>query len=459
MAGVGFTLRRLTNQDNLIGIFRAYTHATIVAAGPWLCTVFALGFISPFGVGDEAIEQMTNFQIIVVYNFVASLIFTAPVFMVVTRYLADCIHKKDVTSVPTLLLVSIGLIYLLLAPFALYFYGYYVDLPADTRLAAIANLYLVSLIWLLGVYISALQDYKFITRAFFIGMLMVPFFTYFFPQTFGHNNLLVWFNIGLAWIAFSLLGKILTEYPYRLVRRLELRSYFVKYWDLAVGGVVYNISIWIDKCVMWIFAPEAITLANKMTDYPHYDGAMFLAYLSVVPSMAIFLFSVETNFFIHYQKFYRDIQTHQTLATIRQNQQKIISSLAKSGRNFIVVQGTFTLVAILGAAQLFSMFKIPFLEIGIFRIGALGSFFHMLALFEMVILAYFDCRRKIMWLQVFCLCSNVLFTYISVQAGFKYYGYGYFYASLLTAAIASIVLFNHLQKLPYHTFITSNTSK
>ena len=458
MAGVGFTLRRLTNQDNLIGIFRAYTHATVVSAGPWLCTVFALGMMRPIGSSEAALHQMNNFQIILVYNFVASLILTAPVFMVVTRYLADCIHRKDVTAVPSLLLVSIGLVYLLLAPFALFYYGYYAHLTVELRLGAIANLYLVSLIWLLSVYISALQDYKFITRAFFIGMLLAVIFLKLFPHLFGDDNLLIWFNVGLAWTAFALLGKIFTEYPYRLVKKLELRSYFIKYWDLALGGVLYNMSIWIDKCVMWIFAPEAVTLSNKMTDYPHYDGAMFLAYLTVVPSMAIFVFSVETNFFTQYQKFYHDILTHKTLATILENQKKIIRVLSKSARNFMVVQGTFTLVAILGAAKIFTIFAIPFLEIGIFRLGVLASFFHMFALFEMVILAYFDCRRSIMWLQVLCLVTNALFTYMSVQAGFSYYGYGYFFSSLITAAAASIVLFNHLQKLPYHAFITSNSS-
>ena len=38
-------------------------------------------------------------------------------------------------------------------------------------------------------------------------------------------------------------------------------------------------------------------LDSGMIMYSDYDSAMFLAYLTIIPSMAIFMFSVETNFF------------------------------------------------------------------------------------------------------------------------------------------------------------------
>ncbi len=458
MAGIGFELKRLTNQDNLIGIFRAYTHATVVSAGPWLCTVLALAFMYPLGAGEAALEQMNNFQIIVVYNFVASLIISAPVFMVVTRYLADCIHRKDLTSTPTLVIISIALVYLLLLPFAVYYYFYYVEMDIVLRLNAVANLYLVSLIWILGVYVTALKDYKSVTLAFVVGMTIAVVISQFSPLSWGSNGTMTGFNIGLAWIGFSLLGRIFVEYPYKMVGKVNLAPYFSKYWDLAVGGILYNISIWIDKCVMWIFAPEAVTLPNKMTYYPHYDSAMFLAYLTVIPTMAIFIFSIETSFFLKYQKFYHDILTHKNLAKIIENQKKIVDVLIRSARNFFIVQGVCTVAVILAASRIFSWFEIPFLEIGMFRIGVLASFFHIFALFEMVILAYFDCRKKMLAIQAIFLLSNGIFTYITIESGFSYYGFGYFFASLLTAAISSIVLYNHLRQLPYHAFITSNSS-
>ena len=49
------------------------------------------------------------------------------------------------------------------------------------------------------------------------------------------------------------------------------------------------------------------------------DSAMFLAYLTIIPAMAIFIFSIETNFFLRYQRFYYDILEHKPLATLREN--------------------------------------------------------------------------------------------------------------------------------------------
>ena len=73
--------------------------------------------------------------------------------MVVTRYLADCIHRKDVTHVPSTMLRSIVLLYFILVPLAFFYYGIYTNMELNMRLSAIVNLFLISTIWLLGVWL------------------------------------------------------------------------------------------------------------------------------------------------------------------------------------------------------------------------------------------------------------------------------------------------------------------
>jgi polysaccharide biosynthesis protein PelG len=458
MAGIGFTLKRLASKDNLIGIARAYTHATLASAGPWLFTVLALGGVTLFYSDYFAVNDLINFRIVVVYNFGFSLMLASPIYMVITRYLADCIHRKDVTHTPTVMLKSIGLLYLILLPFGIFYYGWYVDIDLAMRLSAIANLFLISPVWLLGVYMTALKDYRSVTRAFIVGMLLALFLGQLLKNDYGDAGMLNGFNIGLMWIAFSLIGKILAEYPYQLVKKTDLKYYFHKYWELSLGGFFYTTAIWVDKWLMWAYAPEAITLPSKMTYYPNYDSAMFLSYLTIIPAMAIFIFSIETNFFARYQRFYYDILEHKPLATIRENHRKIITTILASSRNFLVIQGTITLVAILTAAKLFELLNINYLQIGIFRLGTLGAFFHVLLLFELIILSYFDCRRTAMWIQGAYLAANAILTVWTIDLGFPYYGFGYFLSSLLAFVLASVVLFDHIQKLPYHAFITQNNS-
>lgn len=458
MAGIGFELRKLTRKDDLLGIFRAYTHATMASTGPWLFTVLAIGGITLAFSQYLAVNHLMNFRIVVIYNFGFSLVFAAPVFMVVTRYLADSIHKKNVTHTPTVLFMSLGLMNLLLLPLSLFYYVWYVDLSVGMTVNAIANLVLISSVWVLGVFMTALKDYRSVTNAFAIGMLLAFLIAHSLRDEYGDVGMLVGFNIGNAWIVFSLIAKVLAEYPYTLTRKTELKKYYRRYWELAVGGVFYNAAIWVDKWVMWIWAPQREMLPSKMVFYPDYDSGMFLAYLTIVPAMAIFLFSVETNFFDRYRRFYYDILEHKPLATIKSNYKAIIESIWLSTRNFAVVQGTVCLVAILLAAQLFELLNINYHQIGIFRLGTLGAMFHVLVLFEMIVLSYFDCRRITMWIQLFFLLSNALLTYLTIGMGFTYYGYGYFLSSLLTFGLTTVVLYTHIQNLPYHAFITNNNS-
>ena len=79
-------------------------------------------------------------------------------------------------------------------------------------------------------------------------------------------------------------------------------------------------GMWVDKWLMW-FAPERVVAsAAWLVSYPDYDSAFFLASLTIVPSMAVFVVNVETRFFDRYHQFYREIGAHATLARIRDNQ-------------------------------------------------------------------------------------------------------------------------------------------
>src|SRR5438045_3852614 len=109
MAGIGFVLRKLTRKDDLLGVASAYFHAAMAAAGPWLFTVVAIWSVYFTAHLYDFAPYVEEFRIIVIYNFCFSLVFTGPVYMVVTRYLANCIHNKDVPHVSGALLGALAL--------------------------------------------------------------------------------------------------------------------------------------------------------------------------------------------------------------------------------------------------------------------------------------------------------------------------------------------------------------
>ncbi len=455
MAGIGFELNKLARRDDLLGIAGAYLHSLFAIAGPWLFTVVALACITFFWGGNDSAEMM-NFRGVIVYNFSFSLALSAPVYMIMTRYLADQIHVKNVTTTPTVMLESLMLVFLCNLPLAIFFYGIYFDMPLDLRLAGFSNMFLIAGVWCLGVYLTALKDFSAITWTFIIGMAIAVIGA----LHFGHHSaagMLAGYNVGLALIVFMLAARIFAEYPYHLTSEFAIKPYWKKYWELAVGGLFYNMALWVDKWIMW-YAPEAVQLPSKMRFFPDYDSAMFLAAMTILPSIAMFVFSIETDFFHHSRRFYGNILAHASLRRIRQFHQRIMDSILEGGRNLVLLQGIVAFLVILLAPQIFKHIHMFFVQLAIFRLGVLGSFFQVLILFSTIILSYFDCRRANMWIFVFYFGANTILTLLFMQLGYAYYGYGFFLASALSFFVAAAVLFAHTRKLVYHAFITNNNS-
>ena len=455
MAGIGFELNKLAKRDDLLGIAGAYFHSAFAIAGPWLFTVVALALTTYLYGGTDSIE-MLNFRGIIVYNFSFSLAFSAPVYFIMTRYLADQIHVKNVTSVPTAMLESMIVVFLFNLAAAIFFYGIYFNMPLSLRLAAFANMFLIAAVWLLSVYLTALKDFSAVTWTFILGMAVAVFAAYMFGDRHA-AGLVVGYNIGLSLIVFMLAARIFSEYPYHLTHDFALKPFWSKYWELAVGGFFFNCALWVDKWIMW-FAPEAVVLPSKLRFFPDYDSAMFLAAMSILPTIALFVFSIETDFFHHYRRFYGNILAHASLRRIRHFHQRIIESISEGGRNLVVLQGVAAVLLILLAPQIFEKIHMFFVQLGIFRLGVLGSFFEVLILFITIILSYFDCRRYNMVIFLFYFLSNTLLTLVCMQMGYEWYGYGFFLASALTFCLATAILALHVRNLPYHAFISNNNS-
>lgn len=457
MAGIGFELRKLLRRDDLMGIAQSYAHSALTATGPWLLTILMLSGIVFLGGASIAPDELAQFRLIVIYNFAFSLVCAGPPVMVATRYLADAIYEKKVDEAPSMLLGYLVLLFAVTAVIVIPFYGMVVRLDGVVATVAVVNFFVISAIWLISTFLSALKDYASITRAFAFGTALALTAAAFGASAGSTATMLAGFSAGLALILFLLLARVYAEYPYPIIHPFRYGRFFKRYWLLALSGAVYNMAIWVDKWVMW-FAPEREVLASGMISYPDYDSAMFLAYLTIVPSIAAFVLTVETDFFESHQAFYRRIQTHASYAAIEVAHQEIVASILRGARTFVVLQGSICGATILMAPRLFTLLNINFAQIGMFRIGVLGAFFHVLSLGLSITLSYFDLRRPAVLLQVLFLVTNGLFTYISMRMGFSYYGFGYFLAALTSFAATFLVVAYYVGRLPYQTFVVSNTS-
>jgi uncharacterized membrane protein len=206
---------------------------------------------------------------------------------------------------------------------------------------------------------------------------------------------------------------------------------------------------------MWS-SPEAIWPKSGLVSFPAYDGAMFFAQLTMVPAFAIFVMSVETSFYSQYQRFFRVIEQHGAWAHIDAAHRAVQTALANAARRVTILQVCIAAFAILLSPGIANVFGIHGMQMGMFRFGVLGALFHVLFLFASIALAYFDLRRHVLGVQVLFLALIALCTWAGQQAGFEWYGYGYFLASALSFGVAASLAIYEIRRLPYLTFILNN---
>jgi len=457
MAGVGFVLRRLTARGDLLGLAQGYVHASVSSSGGWLLTVVTLSLITLFGPRFASYADLSTFRLIVVYNFAFSLVLSGPLVMVLTRHLSDHIFARTVAGVPGMVVGGIAVAVLGAAPLTTPFYFVYVDLPPVARVAGWIGYGLVASIWVLGVFLSTLKEYAAVTRTFGLGMVIALASAYAAGPDAGVGGMLLGFDVGLAVIVFALVARVFAEFPFGIDRPFAFLAGFRTHTALAASGGLYFAGIWVDKWLMWM-APERQILPAGLVSYPDYDSALFLASLTIVPSMAVFVVNVETRFFDQYHRFYRAIGSHATLARIRENQAALLGAIFLGSRQLVLPQMALVLAGLVLAPVAFTLLDIPYGQLAIFRIATLGALFHLFFMLLTIVLSYLDLTRAMLGLHALFFVGNLTATSITLQLGFPYYGYGYFVASVTAFLAACWVTFRSLDDLPYHAFITGNAS-
>jgi len=454
MAGIGFALQALSKKGTLSGGFAAFAISAIIAVGPWLFTVLSVAGINMATVSNTGLHALAEMRIVLIYNFSISLVMSGPIALVTTRFLADGLYARNMSRAPGALFAALAITLATQAPIAFWLYLYEANLSPQMRLISIVSYLIVACLWVVAVFLSALKDYITVTIAFAAGLL-AAFGLSLALSGYGAEGLLGGFSAGLALTLFTLLARIFAEYPTRMTAPWDLLSYFRRYPELALSGLVYNAGIWVDKWIMWT-SPHAIVPASNLVSFPAYDGAMFAAQLTMVPAIALFVYTVETKFFVAYRTFYRTIERHGTLARIEAAHGDIMRTLTRSAKALGGLQLTLALCVIALSPIMLGMLDLHASQLGMFRLGVMGAAFHAIFLFLTIVLAYFDLRRQVLLVHSLFFALNAAGTLLTLSLGEAWYGYGYVLASVVTAAAAAVSAMSAVGRLPYLTFVSNN---
>ena len=129
----------------------------------------------------------------------------------------------------------------------------------------------------------------------------------------GSEGLLFGFVAGNSVLLFTLLALVARTYPAKQLLAFGFLRRNQVFTSLAFTGFFYNFAIWADKFIFWFNPLTGETVIPPLRSSPIYDLPIFLAYLSIVPGMAVFLVRIETDFAVHCERFYTGIIRGATL--------------------------------------------------------------------------------------------------------------------------------------------------
>lgn len=454
MAGIGFELRKLLREESYLGLIRAYGYAGLISSGPWVLSilaVMALGLLSLTSVADAS--GVGQFLISVTYLVAFSLILTGTLQLLFTRYIADRLFEgrrnailPNLFGLLTLVNVVSGLSGLLIL---ILWFG---NTSPLYRVEMLVSFVLLCNIWCFAVFVAGMKAYKLVLWAFAIGygLTLVMGLAL---RPFGLEGLLGGFALGQAALLFMLLALVLRDYPADRMFAFDIRRADQVHRSLIFTGLFYNLGIWVDKLIFWYNPNTSEPVIGPLRASPIYDLPIFLAYLSIIPGMAMFLMRMETDFAERYDAFYDAIRGGDTLSHIQSQLGEMVDAVRSGIYDIMKIQGITVVTLILIGPELISWLGFSQLYVPLFNIDIVAVGVQVLFLAILNVLFYLDRLRPALWLCLLFVVSNFLFTLISQKLGAVFYGYGYALSLTLVSLIGIVVLDREFSKLTYKTFM------
>ena len=454
MAGIGFELRELLKKNNYLGLMQAYTYAGLISAGPWVISILGillLGLMS-FAIVDD-VHYISQFQTSITYLISFSLIVSGFFQLSFTRYVADELfreHKESVipnfNGLMFLYTVIMGVIAYPISFICLS------DQSLIFRLLMPSTFILLCNIWLATTLLSGLKKYKSVLLIFALGY-GTTIITGFFLRHFGLEGLLFAFFIGHFVLLCGILFAIDAHYSITQLVDFDFLNSKKIYRSLIATGFFFNLGLWTDKFVFWFMPQTGQAVIGMLKSSVIYDLPIFLAYLMIVPGMAVFLVRMETDFVEYYHKFYDAIRDGGTLSQIRDMHREMVLTAKQGIFEIIKIQTLTVLLVFIVASALLRLLHISPLFLPLFYVDVVAVSLQVVLLGLLNVFFYLDKRYKTVCLTLLFLVLNFILSMLSIYLGQAYYGYGFAMALLITVAVAMWLLDRDFKELPYVTFM------
>jgi len=455
MAGIGFELRKILKEDRLLSLTKVYGYSAILSSGPWVISILAIvlvGFINLANMGE--ISDAFRFQVVITYAIAlaSSLIITGILQLPFTRYIADLIFNHREDEILPSYFGAIFMAWALGIPTVIPFYLWVFEEQSLLFIIGVVSTFLILCgVWISSILAASLKYYRGVVWAYFVSYALIVLFSYFFGETI--EMLIYIFFGGNAILFVILMTLIIKSYDSSIFMKIDFFLAPNFYWTLAIAGLTYNLGAWVDKFIFWYHPATGHIVIGKLNASIVYDMPIFLAYLSILPGMAIFFYRLESDFAEKYDLYYDAVRSGGTLGMIQRYRNDMVDVIRHAIHEILMIQGIIDIVLFLTAPTVFELLKIPQLYLGLLYILTIGAMLQIAFMSVLAILYYLDRKKVAMWLCIMFFVTNTVLTFYSIDFGPSMYGYGYTGSLLLVFMTSLVVIRNEMDKLDYETFM------
>jgi len=454
VAGIGFELRKLLRHETYANILQAYSYAGILSAGPWVISIFGILCLNLLKYAEVyKVHQISQFQTSITYLIASSLIFSSFTQHSFTRYISDRLFQRQIRYiVPNFN----GMLFLLTVASGILGFALAIMLfPKQDSLYRIllgGSFVVLCNIWLATNLLSGLKAYRTILTVFFLGYGLTIGIGYFL-RNFGLDGLMIGFFVGQSILLAGMLVMLFIYYPSNRFIDFDFLRPGKIFISLVFTSLFYNLGIWIDKFIFWYYPATSHAVLGSLRVSMIYDIPIFLAYVTIIPGMAIFLFRMETDFVEYYKKYYDAIVEGGSLTHIINMRVQMIAAARRGIFEIVRIQGFFVLMVIVLGPQILNLLGISSHYVYLLNIDVIGTGLLVVFLALLNLFFYLDRRKETLILTGLFLLLNTLLTLVTLKLGIFYFGYG-FVCSVLIVNILAIILINYdFKRLEYITFM------
>lgn len=412
MAGIGFELKRIYEKKTLASNIYGTFYATMTTVGPTVITTALMLVLSVLLHKFTTVLESRFFISSVSSAFLSAILIAALITSPISRYIADCVfldkNMEICASMFGTLSLSSILSGIVMGIWSFFLYKSSTKIP----------MYFIVLYYLLGVlvtgvysvmtYSSALKQYKTLTFGFLTGLItgLIAFFISY--KITNESVIAAYIGLVSAYviILFLLVFQNIRAFGNPNKDYFKFFEYLKRYPILSVGNFLYILGFYQSILIYWFTTniSETISIFHSV---PPYDASVFLAILVNIPAMVIFVVKIETAFYEEYKKYVSALNN----GTLKQIEKEHSSLMRKIKEKLLFVYETQLIITIVLSSL--TVLILPYLDTSLYTLSmflplSFGIYAVFCMYFNIVIFYYFSDYKSA------CISSAVFFVVTTI---------------------------------------------